>query len=145
MDKDHSCVSLFDCAGPFAPWISVQCTIVFVLYTIITFYIFLPAAHTASTQKARLVWFSLSLIFPFCGFCGYGTTVLAIWYPDTAYLIKTFSLAGLIVSCLFFIYATKQLRLTTRSKLEASGMHPVVGDESIPTSELLSLLKDRID
>ena len=82
-------MSLFHCIGyEMALSLIVASSMTVVLYVIISAIVFMPAAKNARSLPERLAWVMLALIFPICGGAGYGTTILAGWYPEPAYILK---------------------------------------------------------
>ena len=102
-------MTLFECLGTAQAWrIIVTHSAICLVYAYITIFRFVPAARNASTQKGRLVWWSIAFIFPFCALSGYMTTVLAAWYPALAYPLKEAGADFDIVACMVFLIATNR-------------------------------------
>ncbi|MBF84027.1 MAG: hypothetical protein CL489_06065 [Acidobacteria bacterium] len=104
----------FDCVGTVRAWrIIIAHSLISAMYLGIAFFRFLPAGMEARTQTERVVWYSLAFIFPFCWAAGYGTTILAGWFPALAYFLKESACYVDAAFCVTFLWSTRNQNLVS--------------------------------
>lgn len=128
----------FECVGSAQAWrIIISHTLVLILYLHIAFFRFIPAFIAARSYKSKFVWLAIAILFMLCGFCGYGTVVLAGWYPKIAYPLREYLSYGDIIFCIMFLYYTHDKRL--------QAIHEDVIDTCLRTKENLRILKEKLE
>lgn len=111
-------MNLYHCIGETLATVLIwESAAILVLYAMISATVFVPAALRATSQRQHILWASLALVFPSCGLCGYGTTILAAWHPEWAYPLKACLMAAGIISCVVFLVAVRGHSLTASEDL----------------------------
>jgi len=141
----HEYIDLFECVPDLALVLIIESAIITILYFLIAFNRFLPAAHAAASEASKQAWYSIFILFPSCGICAYATTVLAGWYPEIAYPIKASLMLIGIVCCFVFYIKTKDMALILEDSAEKlDKAQNILNDSKLSEREIITLLKNSL-
>ena len=135
---------LFDCVGEeLGWWFIVTSSIITVLYFLIAIFRFLPSAKQADTFMSKVVWYSITFIFPFCAMAGYFTVLISAINADLAYKIKLAMIIFDIIVCIIFLIATRNKKLIAKSASDLRfELNPVIDDKLLTPSDKLHKIKE---
>lgn len=142
-------MTLFDCAPEHAWALVVLSAITVVLYLILAFARFIPAAVSSRTLKEKIIWFSIATIFPFCGMNAYATTIMSGWMPESSYDLRViFGIVNIFACIAFFVY-TRGTSLSAKpaeEKLDEVRQVIVSSDEQhLDPAQAMSLLRKSLE